>query len=825
MSEADFAIRPVPPRARLRNRLLLWTVGIAGLILCGLLLWNYLSFRERLAEDAQIRARFLASGAADRIDITLGGLQSLVDGMAISLNATALDLSLEQLRALQQEALRAEPALYGTAFAWLPERKPPGWDAWAPFSYRADGELAYKDLGRDNRDYIGRDWFYLPRFLDRPVWTEPYIATTGVRMVTYSAPVRLPSPDGPVFAGVVTCDIELAWLDRLLAELPLGENGYGFLLSRNGVHISHPIAALTMNESIFSVAEARDDPELRKAGQAMLSGEPGMRAWVGWANQEQSWLAWDRLATTGWTSGVLISQTELNREIAQLTRIEALAGGGGLLLLVLAVGWIARSITRPITALSEAAPCIAAGHLDEPLPVPQGHDEVARLTAIFHAMRDHLKGYIADLEATTAARERIQGELRIAHDIQMDLVPKTFPAFPERDDMDLFAIIEPAREVGGDFYDFLLLDDDHVFLAIGDVSGKGVPAALFMAVTRSLLRAEVKINRDPGRVLARLNDALAEHNDSCMFVTLFCAVVRLSDGQVHYANAGHNPPLWLRADGRVDWINSPSGVAAGPIPDLDYETGHMALAPGEGLLLYTDGVNEAMDANDREFGNDRLLASMQASLAPKQASSQSPSQSPSRSPSLPPDLQPSPPLSCRDTLNALLAAIRAHTGEAEQFDDITMLMFRREEPRMPQSPSHSSTLTLTNRLSELPRLAQWLETFAQAHGIDTKTLTKLNLALDELVTNIVNYAYPDGETHSFTLEVQRQGNQLEAELIDDGIPFNPLDMPDADTESDIDERQIGGLGIHFVRQTMDEVQYRFERGRNHLRLIKQIPAA
>ena len=651
MKQAELDLCQVPPRAHLRNRLLLWTVGIASLILCGLLLWNYLSFRDRLAEDAQIRARFLADGAADSIDKTLGSLQSLVDGMAISLNATALDLTLEQVRALQEEALRQQPALYGTAFAWLPEYKPANWNALAPYSYRDGATLAYQNLGQEDTNYLGEDWFALPRFLDRPVWTEPYVfQDTGVRMVTYSAPVHMPSPEGPVFAGVVTCDIELAWLDRLLAELPLGEHGYGFLLSSNGVHISHPITAFTMNESIFSVAEAREDPELRKAGQAMLSGQPGIRPWIAAATKEQSWLAWDRLATTGWTSGVLISQTALNREIARLTQFQALAGGSGLLLLVLTVGWIARSITRPITALSEAAPSIAAGDLDAPLPTPVGQDEVAQLTTIFRTMRDHLKGYIADLEATTAARERINGELRIARDIQMDLVPKTFPAFPERDDMDLFAIIEPAREVGGDFYDFLLLDEDHVFLAIADVSGKGVPAALFMAVTRSLLRAEVKVNRDPGQVLARLNDALAEHNDSCMFVTIFCALVCLSDGRVNYANAGHNPPLWLRADGRIDWLDKPSSMAAGPMTDIDYDTGQLQLAPGESLLLYTDGVNEAIDIDDQPFGDERMLNRLHASGS----------------------------LSCREVLKALLADIRNHAGEAEQFDDITMMMFRRE---------------------------------------------------------------------------------------------------------------------------------------------------
>ncbi|WPL16515.1 Phosphoserine phosphatase RsbU [Thiorhodovibrio winogradskyi] len=790
MNQANLDIGPVPPLARLRNRLLLSTVGVAGLILCGLLLWNYLSFRDRLTEDAQVRARFLANGAADRIDTTLGRLQSLVDGMAISLNAAGLDLTLKQVRALQEQALRNQPALYGISLSWLPEHKPSKWAAWAPFSYRVNGNLAYKDLGAENQDYIAQDWFALPRFLDRPVWTEPYIATTGVRMVTYSAPLRLPSPEGPVFVGVVTCDIELAWLDRLLANLPLDDNGYGFLLSRNGVHISHPVADFTMDESVFSVAEAREDPELRQAGQTMLFGKPGMRPWIGWATEEKSWLAWDRLSTTGWISGVMISQTQLNREIAQLTQFQALAGGGGLLVLVLAVGWIARSITRPITALSEAAPSIAAGRLDDPLPLPRGRDEIARLTAIFRTMRDHLKGYLADLEATTAARERIQGELRIARDIQMDLVPKTFPAFPEREDMDLFAIIEPAREVGGDFYDFLLLDEDQVFLAIADVSGKGVPAALFMAVTRSLLRAEVKANPDPGQMLARLNDALAEHNDSCMFVTLFCALVSLSDGSMRYANAGHNPPLWLRADGRIDWLDSPAGIAAGPVADLDYTTGHIQLAPGESLLLYTDGVNEAIDINNQAFGNQRMLERLHASRS----------------------------LNCRETLTALLADIREHTGEAEQFDDITMMLFRREGTRM----SQASTLTLTNDLSELTRLASWLERFGNEQGIDEKTLYQLNLALDELVTNIIHHAYPDGQAHSFNLLLQRLEDRIEAELSDDGIPFNPLEMPEPDTQAAIDSRQIGGLGIHFVRQTMDEVHYRFEQGHNHLRLIKYL---
>ncbi|WP_246155802.1 SpoIIE family protein phosphatase [Thiohalocapsa marina] len=640
--------------------MLLWTVGISGLILIGLLLWNYVSFRDRLTQSAQDRASFLAEGSADKIDAKLGPLQGAVDTLALTLEAQSLDLPPERVRLLQRRLLETFPGLYGTALGMLPQWRPPGWETpgaetLVPYSYREGDRILYADLGADDRRYLGQDWMNLPRYLGRAVWTEPYIEKTGVKMVTYAVPLTLSTPDGPVFVGVVTGDVELSWLDRQIAELPLGERGYGLLMSRNGTYITHPKPGLAFNESVFSIAEARGDEGLRKVGQAMTSGEPGRLPWVSWATGDKSWLSWDVLGTTGWTVGTLVSQSALHEQILQLTRLEAVVGGAGLLLLVLAVGLVARSITRPISALSEAAPQLSAGNLDTPLPTPRGNDEVAQLTRTFRRMRDDLKRYIADLEETTAERERVNGELRIAHDIQMDLVPKTFPAFPDRGDMDLHAIMVPAREVGGDFYDFMLLDEQHMVLAIADVSGKGVPAAMFMAVTRSLLRSEFKVDADPGRVLERVNETLAENNDSCMFVTLFCAVVNLSTGDTRYANAGHNPPILLRANGEPEWISRPYGTVAGPMPDMVYETGHLRLENGDALLLYTDGVNEAMDGDNREYGNDRLIARLRACGA----------------------------LGCKDCLRTLLDDLRRHAGEAPQSDDITLMMFRKKAPGAP----------------------------------------------------------------------------------------------------------------------------------------------
>lgn len=624
-----------------------------GLILAVLLALNYFGFRERLITDAQTQARLVADGSANRIDATLSGFRSLVDGIALTLSATSLELSLNQVRALQEGALREHPDLYGVALAWQPDLAPAGWGALAPYSYRQDGRLAYQDLGRDQRDYLRASWFTEPQRLGRAVWTEPYLENTGTAMVTYAVPIWRAADHGRVFVGVVTCDLALDWLDAQLAEQPRDDNSRLLLLSRQGLYLSHPEKTLRMTLSAFSQGDAsRLGGAQQQSAPAMAEQGSGMTSWLDsaadGAGAEKVWLAWDTLPTTGWVAVALISQAELQAAILALTRFEALAGLSGLLVLFIAVGWLARSVTGPIAALSEAAPRVAAGDLDSPLPRPTTEDEVARLALAFKEMRDQLKRYMKNLAESAAARERIEGELRIARGIQMDLLPKELETLAARPELDLAAIIEPAREVGGDYYDLVPLDEDHLLLIIADVSGKGIPAALFMAVTRSLLRSESKTASDPAKLLTRLNDALSEQNDSCMFVTLFCALIHLSDGTLVYANAGHNPPLWLPRQGEPRWLDSPSGLAAGPIAGARYQSGRLSLAADDALLLYTDGVTEALDAKERAFGTDRLLALM---LDYRE-------------------------LECGACLRRLVRDLRIHAGQAPQSDDITMVMLR-----------------------------------------------------------------------------------------------------------------------------------------------------
>jgi sigma-B regulation protein RsbU (phosphoserine phosphatase) len=263
-------------------------------------------------------------------------------------------------------------------------------------------------------------------------------------------------------------------------------------------------------------------------------------------------------------------------------------------------------------------------------------------------MRTNLKEYMQQLQTTTAAKERIEGELQIAHSIQMSLVPKTFPPFPNRTDFEIFADLEPAREIGGDFYDFFMPDENTLCLVIGDVSGKGVPAALFMAVTRTFLKALWRNQESPAVVLGRLNDELASDNDPNMFVTLFCATINLSNGQCRYARGGHNPPFILNTQGKARRVPWTKGAIIGVIEGTQLEEGEITLEPGDILFLYTDGVTEAMDPEGHVYGEEQTLESLEKFYTPN----------------------------CHDLVLRMRETLLEYAHGAEQSDDITMLAFR-----------------------------------------------------------------------------------------------------------------------------------------------------
>jgi len=311
--------------------------------------------------------------------------------------------------------------------------------------------------------------------------------------------------------------------------------------------------------------------------------------------------------------GIIVEQTqaEVYAGVGRITTT-ALIVGGSFAALALIVGiFAARRLSAPISAVSSAAKNVAAGDFTVQVPVA-GRDEVGQLGASFNAMTRQLTATIAQLQQTTAAKERMQTELDIGRSIQMSMVPLTFPAFPDRTDFDVHAALKPAFEVGGDFYDFFLTGDDTLCVCIADVSGKGVPAALFMAVTRTLVKTHAKLGASSDEILEKVNDDLAKDNDACMFVTLFLALLDLKTGVLRFTNAGHNPSYVKRkATGAIERLDKLHGPVIAAMEEIPYGSGETTLAKGDTLFLYTDGVNEAMNAKQELFTEERLAGLLQ----------------------------------------------------------------------------------------------------------------------------------------------------------------------------------------------------------------------
>lgn len=455
--------------------------------------------------------------------------------------------------------------------------------------------------------------------------------------------------------------VMIAGLAESFAQVRIAQTGYMYIFDGNRTMVIHPsLAGQNIGEMKNpSTGKALTD-ELIQA--AATPDKPFIYLWdkpndLGhYRYVKESYIEY--FAPLDWYLVSTVYQDEIE---APARALMVRQGGIVLASLLLAVGVTYVLVTRiasPLKKLSQYAKDFPAQNLLSPVEYVSGikdfprryKDEIGRLAESFIFMEHALKEYVRKLTDTTAAKERIESELSIAHDIQMGLVPKTFPAFPQRQDLDLYGVLEPAREVGGDFYDFYLLDDNRMVLAIGDVSGKGVPAALFMAVTRSFLRSAFRSETDPAAVLTHVNEELVDGNETCMFVTLFCAVLDLSTGRLQYANAGHNSPAVRHSDGRVDWIARPRGPVAGGVAGSIYEDGSLVLGKEDTLVLYTDGVTEAMNAAGDLYGEARLTAGLG---------------------------RPACAGDCRATLEALLADIRAFTRGAEQSDDITVLVVQR----------------------------------------------------------------------------------------------------------------------------------------------------
>ena len=441
--------------------------------------------------------------------------------------------------------------------------------------------------------------------------------------------------------------------------------------------------------------------------------------------------------------------------------------------------YFTRTVIRPVKLISNRMLGFVShrGERFEPVKIKTG-DELQQMAKAFNSMAEDIDKYVADLSAMTSAREKINAELDVASRIQTGFLPDSEKFASGSTAFSLSAVMRPAKEVGGDFYDFFMTDDSHLCTVIGDVSGKGVGAAMFMVVVKTLLYDFFVAENSPAQALKLANDRLVDHNPQGMFVTVFAGILDLETGEYTFSNAGHNPPVIMEGDCAP--LSVSAGTAIGIYEGETYTEERLTMKPGDRLFLYTDGVTEALSRERQLFGEDRLLSALRRLRG----------------------------RTCRQSVYGVLAKLSEFSQGAEQWDDITMLALSYDGKNAP--------LIIPARTDRIGELKAYIQDRLSAAP---ELFKPMCLAAEEIFVNIASYAYENGGGEVSVLCFLK-GDAAELTFIDWGTPFDPLSKLSPDTEAELSEREPGGLGIFLTNEVMDEMSYTYSDGRNILTMTK-----
>ena len=628
-------------------RVSVWVVLTAAFVFLAAQFYVSYVSRKSVWDEAVKRATQVLENSELRLTRILDDVEQTADNIEwlVYRHLDSPDTLFEYTR----NALQGNSDLIGCAIAFEPYFFDDQ-EFFSAYSSNTDGVIETTQEGDEDYQYFYLDWYLMPKLLNQPCWTEPYCdwdydddySLQTDMLISYSKPLTDANGD---FIGVVSLDLSPKWLSEQLSSVKPYPHSACVLISRGGTYLIHPDSEKLFYQTIFTQNLLDSDLDFNKLGQDMLDQKEGFREIE--INGKDSYAFYKPLKNTGWSLALLCLEKDIFGAFDRLRIIASLLALLGLLTLFFSNFKVIDRTMVPLKELAVEAGNIAEGDFGRPIPQTDREDEIGTLSRSFAHMQSSLVSYIEELKETTAKKERIEGELRIAHDIQMGMVPNVFPPFPERKELDLHALMTPAREVGGDLYDYLLLGDK-LFFCIGDVSGKGIPASMFMATTRSMFRVMGKQGIPPSEVARRLNDTLSENNESMMFVTAFIGVLDLVTGRLEYCNCGHNPPALMSGGSAPVFLDCVPNTPLGAFNGWEFQGQVIDDLRGCLLFLYTDGLNEAENVDHVEFGMDRI----------------------------------SSVLSGLNTANAITVvesmhrAVAAHVGEAEQSDDLTMLCIR-----------------------------------------------------------------------------------------------------------------------------------------------------
>ena len=675
--------------------------------------------------------------------------------------------------------------------------------------------------------YDDKEWYYNTRDGKTSRWQEPFIGEfVPEPIAVYTVPIFQKNKNGEeVLAGVLAIDMSIDFLKDEISSIPVSNSGYAIITSAKNVAVAYPksIAQGKRNREIV-VKEIRGNSQVNFDRQTRDSSGLFLGTVAG---GEESAIYYTTIKANNWTFMVVWPIEKYLKDQSSMRKLFLALAIGGYIIILIIILLISFRVAKPLKELAIAARKLGRGNFNVTIPQITGRDEISEFAGAFSNMLTELKDHIERQKDM----KRIERELDLARNIQLSMLPGSEHDENSDDDRhELAPFLLPAKEVGGDFYDFFKIDNDHLCVVIGDVSGKGVAAALFMMVARIILRTTTKNLKSIVDAFNRTNFALAKRNKLNMFVTVWAGIIDLRTGHIDFASAGHNPPAIRHSDGSVEFIKSKAGLVMAAMEETIYKPQTYDLKQGDTLFLYTDGVTEATNSNNVLFGDNRLLATLKMGGERSTA----------------------------DTCTLVKKEIDNFVQDAPQFDDITMLAIKFNGIDEPVWERYEKTIDVADdNKGELKSFVEGILTpmdgakkvqmqdawdryekivdvipenqdilTAFVEGIlapmegSLKSQMQINIAIDEIYSNIVKFS---GAT-KVTLIVEVRKATLTARLtfIDNGKPYDPIKQADPDVTLPAEEREIGGLGIFIVKKTMDSVCYRRNGENNELAITKTL---
>ena len=777
-------------RRKLSVRVSLWVVFFAAIIFNVALGFLFYQAREAVRQEAVSRATQILDKTSLRVEGILNRVE-VASNMTKWLVLRHPDKA-DSMFVYSRGLLLNNPDFYNCSIAFEPYYFSDKGRYFSAYTKHIGDTLRTIQGGSDHYQYFFTDWYLMPQLLEKPCWTEPYMdldVTTNTSEMVTSYCQSLIDKQGQLI-GVVNISLSLNWLSQTISAVKPYPNSYSIMIGRGGTYFVHPDSTKITRQTIFTQTLEQPDTALTALGHAMQHGEEGMKHMN--IDGKDCYVFFKPLGKTGCSMAIVCPESDIFSGFDRLrTTVMSIVTVGLLLMLYFFIRIITREL-KPLRRLAHEAETIASGQFDAVLPNFERTDEIGQLSHSFGNMQQSLVKYIDELKTTTAQKASIESDLRIASGIQMGMLPEVFPTKDDRDDVQLYASLTPAKEVGGDLFDFYFRDEK-LFFCIGDVSGKGVPASLFMAVTRSTFRTVSAHESMPDRIVSIMNKTIADMNKNNMFVTLFVGVLDLPTGRLHYCNAGHDAPLLVGAG--VGELPCDPNIPVGVIPDWEYSLQEAHIFTGTTIFLFTDGLTEATNANFKLFEMERVNDVAARALANQQ-------QEP------------------RQLIGQMTNAVHQFVGDAEQSDDLTMMAI--QYIKQQSDVKMQKSIVLSNDTQEVPRLNAFVDEVCQVVGFDQDTTMQVQMALKEAVVNVMKYAYPTGQRGDVTIEAALDDVRLKFTIIDSGKPFDPTVQAEADTSLSAKQSNVGGQGIHIMRKNMDSINYERMDNLNVLTLRKKL---